>query len=92
MRRGRKSVMSRDRCEPTDHEWSAYAVSFPYSETSAIVLKQYCNKCMETVYLREDETCPTCQGVIFNLRANKMIEQRETTNLVCEVCGRDYSK
>lgn len=36
--------------------------------------------------------CPTCQGRYWNVIHGKWIyTPRETVNMVCQTCGRDYS-
>lgn len=34
--------------------------------------------------------CPTCQGQYWNVRAAKWVSIRETVDMVCQTCGRNY--
>ena len=43
----------------------------------------------------EDELkdrCLTCQGRVWVTKLGRFVDRRETTNLVCETCGWDYSQ
>lgn len=36
--------------------------------------------------------CDTCNGWIWSEGAEKWIPRRETTGMICQVCGADYTK
>lgn len=43
-------------------------------------------------FLKYQETnrCPTCQGRRWSVKHGKWINTRETVDMVCQTCGRDY--
>lgn len=41
-------------------------------------------------YPEKEERCPTCQGRVWSVRLGKWIKTRETVDMICQTCGRNY--
>jgi len=40
----------------------------------------------------DDRRCPTCETRTWNVKLGRFVRSRETVNLVCQTCGRDYGR
>lgn len=36
--------------------------------------------------------CPTCEGRVWSIKLGKWLHTRETVDMVCQSCGKDYCK